>query len=121
MEVTLMSQRPNNPYDEAPAAWRLWQWVVAHIPREDVREFAAVMAGYRDEARTEATSDVAMRELTLPQVTALHQLTGQIIAQAQRESWEAAGRCGTCGFDGDRTNCRDCQDVAAPATQVSGS
>lgn len=47
-------------------------------------------------------------KLTLPQAMELHRATGRIIDQAQRERWTAAGRCGTCGFDGDRTGCHDC-------------
>lgn len=44
----------------------------------------------------------------LPQVMELHRLAGRIIDEAQRERWQAAGRCGVCGFDGDRTRCQDC-------------
>lgn len=41
-----MSARPE---DDAPAAWELWRFVVARIPREDVGEFGVAMAAYRDE------------------------------------------------------------------------
>lgn len=36
-------------YDEAPAAWALWQWVVARVPETEVSEFANRMRAYRDE------------------------------------------------------------------------
>lgn len=54
-----MTDRPNNPFDEGPAAWALWQWVVARIPAEEVGEFAEVMRGYRDEVRADSASTEA--------------------------------------------------------------
>jgi hypothetical protein len=52
-----VSGRPDSPFEEAPAAWRLWQWVVARIPAEEVWEFAVVMRGYRDEVQASARAD----------------------------------------------------------------
>lgn len=124
--------RPDNPYDEAPAARALWQFVVARIPAEDVSEFAAVMRGYHDEVAAGTPSRFATGGtiqpaaptdddqipallspcdtwMPLAEAMELHRATGQIIDQAQRERWTAAGRCGVCGFDGDRRGCQDCE------------
>lgn len=53
-----MTGRPNNPYDEAPAAWALWQWVIARVPETEAWEFNDLMRAYRDEVRAgEATGE----------------------------------------------------------------
>lgn len=104
-----MTGRPDNPFDEAPAAWAMWRWVSARVSQEEAWEFNELMRDYRDEIRAEATGETAIRALALPQTMALHSLTGKLIDQAQSERWTAAGRCGTCGHDGDRAGCQDCR------------
>lgn len=44
-----MSAPTNSVYDEAPAAWALWQFVATRIPEAEIPEFSKLMAGYRDE------------------------------------------------------------------------
>lgn len=40
---------PASVFDEAPAAWALWQFAVARISEAEVRKFAKLMADYHDE------------------------------------------------------------------------